>query len=319
MGDTEGVNMANYLITGGAGFIGSNIVQALLERGQTVRVLDNFATGRRENLAEFENRIELIEGDIRDLALAERAVEDVDYVLHQAALGSVPRSVQDPLTSNAVNVNGTLNLLWAAKKAGVKRFVTASSSSVYGNTPQLPKAESMLLNPISPYAVSKLACERYTLSFHAVYGLPTVALRYFNVFGPKQDPTSQYAAVIPRFITALKHGRSPVVYGDGEQSRDFTYIDNVVQANLSACTATAAVGYAMNIACGERYSLNTLLQLLAEIMGKNVPAVYEPERSGDVKHSLASIERAQHLLNFSPLVNFREGLKRTVAWFLQNS
>jgi UDP-glucose 4-epimerase len=312
--------MAHYLVTGGAGFIGSNIVQALLARGESVRVLDNFATGRRQNLTEFGSRIELIEGDIRDRAVAARAVEGVDYVLHQAALGSVPRSVQDPLASNDVNVNGTLNLLWAAHQAAsVKCFVTASSSSVYGNTPLLPKEESMLPNPISPYAVSKLACERYTLSFHAVYGLPTVALRYFNVFGPKQDPTSQYAAVIPRFITALMRGHAPIVYGDGEQSRDFTYIDNVVQANLAACTAPEAAGYAMNIACGERYSLNTLLQLLAEIMGTQAQPVYESERLGDVKHSMASIQRAQHLLNFSPLVNFREGLKRTVAWFLQNS
>ncbi len=311
--------MAHYLVTGGGGFIGCNIVQALVERGQTVRVLDNFSTGRRQNLTALENKVELIEGDIRDRAITERAVEGIDYVLHQAALGSVPRSVQDPLTSNEVNVNGTLNLLWAAKKARVKRFVMASSSSIYGNTPSLPKDESMLPNPISPYAVSKLAGERYTLSFNAVYDLPTVALRYFNVFGPKQDPTSQYAAVIPRFITAMMSGQSPVVYGDGEQSRDFTYVDNVVQANLLACTASAAPGHAMNIACGDRYSLNTLLQLLAEIMGKKAQPVYETDRPGDVKHSMASIERAQHLLGFSPAINFKEGLKRTVAWFLQNS
>jgi UDP-glucose 4-epimerase len=311
--------MAHYLVTGGGGFIGSNLVQALIERGQAVRVLDNFSTGRRENLAGFANKFELIDGDIRDFAVVEHAVNGIDYVLHQAALGSVPRSVQDPLTSNDVNVNGTLNLLWAAKKAHVKRFVMASSSSIYGNTPQLPKEESMLPNPISPYAVSKQAGERYTLSFHAVYGMPAVVLRYFNVFGPKQDPNSQYAAVIPRFITALMSGRSPVVYGDGEQSRDFTYIDNVVQANLLACTAPEAPGHAMNIACGNRYSLNTLLQLLAEIMGKKVQPVYETERPGDVKHSMASIERAKHLLGFSPTINFKEGLKRTVAWLLQNS
>ncbi|MDZ7363048.1 MAG: SDR family oxidoreductase [candidate division KSB1 bacterium] len=311
--------MAHYLVTGGGGFIGSNLVQALVERGQRVRVLDNFATGRRQNLAGLENQIELIEGDIRDAATADRAVAGADYVLHQAALGSVPRSVQDPLTSNEVNVNGTLNLLWAAKKARVKRFVIASSSSIYGNTPQLPKDESMLPNPISPYAVSKLASERYTLSFNAVYGLPTVALRYFNVFGPKQDPASQYAAVIPRFITALMKGQSPVIYGDGEQSRDFTYVDNVVQANLLACAAPEAPGQVMNIACGDRYSLNTVLQLLAEIMDKAVQPIYETERPGDVKHSLASIARAQKILGFSPAINFREGLKRTVAWFLQNT
>ena len=311
--------MAHYLVTGGGGFVGSNIVQTLLERGERVRVLDNFATGRQQNLAGLANEIELIEGDIRDPQVTARAVAGVDYVLHQAALGSVPRSVQDPITSNDVNVNGTLNMLWAAKQAGVKRFVTASSSSVYGNTPQLPKEEAMSPNPISPYAVSKLACERYTMSFHAVYGLPTVALRYFNVFGPKQDPLSQYAAVIPRFITAIKKGEAPVVYGDGEQSRDFTFIENVVQANLLACTAPAAPGQFMNIACGDRYSLNTLLQLLAEIIGKDVRPIYQAERSGDVKHSLASIERAKKVLGFSPAVNFRDGLKRTVAWFLQNS
>lgn len=311
--------MAHYLVTGGGGFVGSNIVQTLLECGERVRVLDNFATGRQQNLADLANEIELIEGDIRDPQVTARAVAGVDYVLHQAALGSVPRSVQDPITSNDVNVNGTLNMLWAAKQAGVKRFVTASSSSVYGNTPQLPKEEAMSPNPISPYAVSKLACERYTMSFHAVYGLPTVALRYFNVFGPKQDPLSQYAAVIPRFITAIKKGEAPVVYGDGEQSRDFTFIENVVQANLLACTAPAAPGQFMNIACGDRYSLNTLLQLLAEIIGKDVRPTYQAERSGDVKHSLASIERAKKVLGFSPAVNFRDGLKRTVAWFLENS
>jgi UDP-glucose 4-epimerase len=311
--------MAHYLVTGGGGFIGSNLVQALIERGEQVRVLDNFATGRRRNLAGLEKKIELNEGDIRDRATVERAVAGVDYVLHQAALGSVPRSVHDPLTSNDVNVNGTLNLLWAAKQACVKRFVTASSSSVYGNTPQLPKEESMMPNPISPYAVSKLACERYTLSFNAVYGLPTAALRYFNVFGPRQDPTSQYAAVIPRFITAIMKGETPIVYGDGEQSRDFTYIDNVVQANLLACTAPEAPGQCMNIACGERYSLNTLLQLIVEIMGKDVRPIYETERAGEVKHSLAAIERAKKLLGFTPSINFRDGLKRTVAWFAQNS
>ncbi|MCI0697251.1 SDR family oxidoreductase [candidate division KSB1 bacterium] len=311
--------MAHYLVTGGGGFIGSNIVRALVERGQPVRVLENFSTGRRQNLAELENKIELIEGDIRDQVIVERAVDGIDYVLHQAALGSVPRSVQDPLTSNDVNVNGTLNLLWAANQARVKRFVMASSSSIYGNTPSLPKDESMLPNPVSPYAVSKLAGERYTLSFHAVYGLPAVVLRYFNVFGPKQDPTSQYAAVIPRFITALMNDQSPIVYGDGEQSRDFTYVDNVVLANLLACTAAATPGHAMNIACGDRYSLNTLLQLLAEIMGKKAQPVYETDRPGDVKHSMASIERAQRLLGFSPAINFKEGLKRTVAWFLQSS
>lgn len=308
--------MAFFLVTGGGGFIGSNLVRALVERGERVRVLDNFATGKRSNLAEFAGHLELLEGDIRDRALVEQAVAGVDYVLHQAALGSVPRSIQDPLTSNEVNVNGTINLLWAAKQARVKRFVFASSSSVYGDTPTLPKEESMPPNPISPYATSKLAGERYALSFWHVYRLPTVALRYFNVFGPKQDPDSQYAAVIPRFITALMNGVAPVIYGDGEQSRDFTYIDNVVQANLLACTAPEAPGHFMNVACGERYTLNTLLQELNNIMGTQIPARYDSPRPGDVKHSMAAITRAQRLLSFSPEVKFQEGLKRTVAWYL---
>lgn len=310
--------MALFLVTGGGGFIGCNIVRTLLERGEQVRVLDNFATGKRSNLAEFDGRFELIEGDIRNGVVVEKAMAGVDYVLHQAALGSVPRSVHDPITSNDVNVNGTINMLWAAKQAKVKRFVFASSSSVYGDTPTLPKEESMAPNPISPYATSKLAGERYALSFYYVYGLPTVALRYFNVFGPKQDPESQYAAVIPRFITALMSGKSPIVFGDGEQSRDFTYIDNVVQANLLACTSPDAPGHFMNVACGERYSLNTLLHHLNQIMKKDIGAIYENGRAGDVKHSMASIERAQKLLSFSPQIKFQEGLNRTVAWYLEH-
>ena len=309
--------MAFYLVTGGAGFIGSNLVRELLARGERVRVLDNFATGKRENLAEFERQLETVEADIRDRALVTRAMAGVDYVLHQAALGSVPRSIVDPHTTHEVNATGTLNLLWAAKEAGVKRFVIASSSSIYGNTPTLPKEESMLPQPVSPYGVSKLAAERYVLSFHAVYGLPTVALRYFNVFGPQQDPDSQYAAVIPRFITALMNGQAPVIYGDGEQSRDFTFVENVVAANLQACTSPDAAGQYMNIACGERYSLNLLAKQLAEIMGKNIPPIHEPERTGDVKHSMADIARATRLLAFAPRVKFHEGLQRTVAWYLK--
>lgn len=308
--------MAFYLVTGGGGFIGSNLVKTLLERGERVRVLDSFATGKRENLTEFGDQVEIIEGDIRDQSACARAVETVDFVLHQAALGSVPRSVQDPMTSHEVNVTGTLNMLLAARAAGVRRFVMASSSSVYGNTPTLPKEESMPAHPISPYAVSKLAAERYTLSFNFIYGMETVALRYFNVFGPKQDPDSQYAAVIPRFITALMNDRAPIIYGDGEQSRDFTFVENVVNANLLACTAPDAPGHAMNIACGARYSLNELVKSLYEIMGKQIPAVYEPERSGDVKHSMAAIERASSLLSFSPKTKFQEGLHKTVAWYL---
>lgn len=308
--------MAFYLVTGGAGFIGSNLVQALLARGERVRVFDNFATGKRANLAEFGDNVEIHDGDLRDAAACARAVASVDYVLHQAALGSVPRSVQDPMTSHEVNVTGTLNMLLAARAAQVKRFVFASSSSVYGNTPTLPKEESMPSQPISPYAVSKLAAERYTLSFNFIYGMETVALRYFNVFGPKQDPDSQYAAVIPRFITGLANGKAPVIYGDGEQSRDFTFVENVVQANLRACLAPEAPGNVMNIACGERYSLNLLVKCLYEIMGKHIPVVYETERSGDVKHSMAAIERASRLLSFAPAVKFQEGLQKTVAWYL---
>ena len=310
--------MAVYLVTGGAGFIGSNIVRALIERGESVRVLDNFATGKRTNLTSLIDRIELIDGDIRNLQTVEQAVTGVDYVLHQAALGSVPRSVQDPLTSNEVNVAGTLNMLWAAKKAKVRRFVCASSSSVYGDTPVLPKEESMFPNPISPYATSKLAAERYALSFYRVYGLPTVVLRYFNVFGPQQDPQSQYAAVIPRFITALMNDQAPIVYGDGEQTRDFTYVANVVDSNLLACSSETAPGHFMNIACGGRYSLNTLLEQLGEIMNKNSKAVYENARAGDVKHSMAAIAEAQKYLNYVPQVSFKAGLEQTVQWYLEN-
>jgi UDP-glucose 4-epimerase len=309
--------MAFYLVTGGAGFIGSNLVRALLERGERVRVLDDFSTGKHANLAEFETQIEIINGDIRNRALVAEAVQGIDYVLHQAALGSVPRSLVDPHTTHEVNATGTLNLLWAAKEVRVKRFVIASSSSVYGNTPTLPKEERMQTQPVSPYGVSKLAAERYTMSFHAVYGMPTVALRYFNVFGPWQDPDSQYAAVIPRFITALMHDRAPIIYGDGEQSRDFTFVENVVDANLLACLAPQAVGAYMNVACGERYSLNLLAKYLAEIMGKNLTPAYEQERAGDVKHSMADITRAQSLLSFSPRVKFQAGLQRTVAWYLK--
>jgi len=310
--------MAFFLVTGGAGFIGSNLVKSLLDNGDRVRVLDNFATGRRSNLAEFEGRFELLEGDLRDRSAVEKAVANVDYVLHQAALGSVPRSVQDPITTNEVNVNGTLNLLWAAKQSRVKRFVFASSSSVYGNTPGLPKEESMFPQPISPYGVSKLAAERYVITFNTVYGMATIALRYFNVFGPKQDPNSQYAAVLPRFIKALINNESPVIYGDGEQSRDFTYVDNVVQANLLACTSETAAGHFMNVACGERFSLNTMFASLCEIMGKKVSPIYENARPGDVKHSLAAIERARSLLSFSPQIKFQEGLARTVQWYVNH-
>ncbi len=246
--------MSLYLVTGGAGFIGSNIVERLVRQGERVRVLDNLSTGKRENLVSWLDRLELIEGDIRDVETVHGAMAGVDYVLHQAALPSVPRSVADPLASHQVNATGTLNVLPAARDAGVKRLVYASSSSVYGDSPTLPKQEEMPTNPISPYAVSKLAGENYCRVFFRVYGLETVCLRYFNVFGPRQDPTSQYAAVIPRFITAMLDGRRPVIYGDGRQSRDFTYIENVVEANLLACQAKDVAGEVLNIACGESFS-----------------------------------------------------------------
>ena len=309
---------ATYLITGGAGFIGSHIVDEVLRRGEQVRVLDNFSTGRRENLQEVEfgtRKAELIEGDIRDLATVQRAMEGVDYVLHQAALPSVQRSVQDPLTTNEVNVTGTLNVLTAARDQQVKRVVVASSSSVYGDSPTLPKHEAMPTAPRSPYAVSKLAAERYALAFNTVYGLPTVALRYFNVFGPRQDPTSQYSAVIPKFITAMLKGEAPTIYGDGLQSRDFTFVANVVNANLLACEREEAVGQVMNVACGERYTLLDLHAEVQRILQVEIAPVFAEVRKGDVKHSLAAIEAARERLGYQPAFGWTEGLRLTVESF----
>jgi nucleoside-diphosphate-sugar epimerase len=308
--------MALYLVTGGAGFIGSHLVDELLQRGEQVRVLDNFFSGKRANLPN-DNRFEIVEGDIRDRATVERAMAGVEYVLHQAALPSVQRSVIDPLASNEVNVNGTLNLLVAARDQKVKRFVFASSSSVYGNSPTLPKHEEMPTQPLSPYAVSKLAGERYCLAFHQVYGLPTVALRYFNVFGPKQDPNSEYSAVIPKFVTALLAGQPPLIHGDGLQSRDFTFIKNVVQANLLACEKPEAVGYALNVACNERYTLLDLHRSLSAIIGRNIQPEFDQVRSGDVKHSQASIDLAGKLLGYRPVVDWDSGLRQTVEWYQQ--
>ncbi|RIK81681.1 LPS biosynthesis protein WbpP [candidate division KSB1 bacterium] len=304
--------MKTYLVTGGAGFIGSHIVETLVKRGAHVRVLDNFSTGKRENLQLLNKKIELIEGDIRDRDIVSKAVTGVDYVLHQAALGSVPRSIENPAETNEVNVSGTLNLLLLAQSAGVKRFVLASSSSVYGDTPTLPKHENMPLLPLSPYATSKLAAECYALNFYHIYHLPVVCLRYFNVFGPRQDPASQYAAVIPRFIEAFSKNNCAVVYGDGEQTRDFTYVENVVRANLSACTSEAAIGKAINIACGTRHSLNELLQSLQDIFKRKIEVSYMKAKLGDVRDSLAAIERARNLLGYEVRVQFREGLQHTV-------
>jgi nucleoside-diphosphate-sugar epimerase len=312
--------LAGYLVTGGGGFIGSNLAEALLRDGQDVRVLDNFSTGRRSNLGEAAGwaraggaRFELVEGDIQDAETCRRAVSGMDYVLHQAAIPSVQRSVKDPVVTNAVNVAGTLNLLAASRDAGVKRFVFASSSSLYGESPTLPKVETMPPAPISPYGLQKLAGETYCALFHRLYGTPTVALRYFNVFGPRQDPASEYSAVIPRFIAALRDGGRPTVFGDGEQTRDFTFVANVVQANRRACAASAeALGLAYNVACEERISLNGLLGVLAELTGKRADPLYAEARPGDIRHSLADIGRARTLLGYAPEIMLREGLRRTV-------
>ncbi|MDN5301099.1 MAG: UDP-N-acetylglucosamine/UDP-N-acetylgalactosamine 4-epimerase [Thermoanaerobacteraceae bacterium] len=308
--------MANYLITGGAGFIGSNIAEELLRRGEKVRIIDNFSTGKRENIERFINDIELIEGDLRNIEDAKKAVNGIEYILHQAALPSVPRSVVDPISSNASNIDGTLNLLVAARDAGVKRVVIAASSSAYGDTEILPKVENMMPNPLSPYAVTKYVEELYGRVFSKVYGLETVSLRYFNVFGPRQDPNSQYAAVIPKFITKMLKGESPIIYGDGEQSRDFTYIDNVVEANILAATSEkVGHGEIINIACGKRISLNQLVQKINKILGTDIRPIYDKPRVGDVKHSLASIKKAEELLGYSVKVNFEDGLKKVIEWY----
>ena len=303
------------LVTGGGGFIGSNIARALLERGDSVRVVDDFSTGREVNLEGVD--VEVVRGSIEDRDTVDRAMRDVEVVFHQAALPSVKRSVDDPVRTHAVNATGTLNVLDAARAAGVRRFVYASSSSAYGDTPVLPKREDMVPSPLSPYAVSKLAGEHYCKAFTKVYGLECVALRYFNVYGPRQDPTSHYSAVIPLFATALLTGATPTVFGDGEQTRDFTYIDNVVRANLLAAEAGPQVaGEAMNIACGERVSLNELLSAIAEVVGlEDFEAVYRDPRPGDVRDSLADISKAETLIGYVPQVRLSEGLKRTVEWF----
>ncbi len=307
--------MASFLITGGAGFIGSHIVRELLRRRQNVRVLDNLSTGREENLNGCLTRIELIRGDVRDRRTVRRAVRDVDFILHQAALASVPRSIDDPLETNQVNVGGTLNLLQAARDAAVKRFVLASSSSVYGPSPQMPKRESARPEPISPYAISKFAGELYCRVFSQLYGLETVCLRYFNVFGPRQNPASQYAAVIPKFILALIRGERPVIHGDGRQSRDFSYVSNVVRANILACRVPQVSPLVFNVACGKRYTVNDLSARLSRILGVRDDPVHAGPRPGDVRHSLADITRARQLLGYRPDMSFESGLERTVAWF----
>lgn len=309
--------MAHYLVTGAAGFIGSSLVRALLERGQKVRGLDNLSTGHLENIADIQSGFEFRVGDILDGPVLAEMCKGVDYVLHQAAVASVPRSVEDPVTCHNANVTGTLNVLLAARDAGVKRVIYASSSSLYGESPTLPKREDMLPDPISPYAVSKLAGEMYMKSFYRVYGLETVSLRYFNVFGPRQDATSQYSGVLAKFITAMLLGERPHVFGDGEQSRDFNYIDNTVQANLLACTAPAAnvAGKAFNIATGSRITLNETYRILQKLTGYTQEPVYGEERRGDIRHSLADIELARKNFGYDPKVGVEEGLRNTVEWY----
>jgi len=307
--------MASYLVTGGAGFIGSALVSRLVEEGQSVKVVDNFSTGFRRNLYPYLNCIELIEGDLAQLAVCKHAVQGVEYVLHQAAIPSVQRSVEDPIRSDRANVTATLNMLLAARDARVKRFVFASSSSVYGDSAALPKLETMPENPLSPYALTKLAGEKYSTVFYRVYGLPTISLRYFNVFGPRQDPHSPYSAVISRFVEAALRGIQPVVYGDGEQSRDFTYVDNVVEANLLACRAEGVSGMVFNVGSGQRHTLHDLLRSLSAIVGYSLEPQYAQARTGDVRHSQAGIEKARCLLRFEPRRTFQEGLEYTVAWF----
>jgi len=312
--------MSSYLVTGGAGFIGSHIAVRLLRDGHRVRVLDNLSTGRMENLdviraADPGGHFDWVEGDIRSMETCLEACDGVEYILHEAALASVQRSVENPADTASVNVGGLVNLLSAARRRNIRRVVCASSSSVYGDTPTLPKHEGMTPAPLSPYAVSKLAGEYFARVFATTLGLRTVSLRYFNVFGPRQDPKSQYAAVIPLFATSLLGGRRPQIFGDGEQSRDFTFIDNVVEANIAACTSGEGDGQAINIACGERYTLLTLLEVMSRLLGVRGEPEFLPPRPGDVRHSQASIERASRELGFSPRVGFEEGLKRTVEYF----
>jgi UDP-glucose 4-epimerase len=304
------------LVTGGAGFIGSNLVDALVERGDDVRVLDNFSTGNRANLAELVDDVEVVEGELRSYERVHAATRGVEIVFHQGALPSVPRSVQDPLTTSAVNVEGTLNVLLAARDEGIRRIVFASSSSVYGNSDELPRVETQNPDPISPYGVSKLAAERYCVSFARVYPIETVALRYFNVFGPNQDPTSQYAAVVPRFVTTIAEERPVSVFGDGEQKRDFTFVSNIVEANLIAADADGVSGLVLNVATGRGTSVNELADTIGAVLGKEVEREYHAERVGDVRDSWADIDRARNLLDWQPRVDLEAGLRIVAGSFL---
>jgi len=305
--------MSHYLVTGGAGFIGSHLAEELTRRGHQVRVLDNLSTGKRRNLDHVAG-VELMEGDLADPEACARAVQGIDYVLHQAAIPSVPRSVKDPVTSNRANIDGSLNILVAARDAGVKRLVYAGSSSAYGDTPTLPKREDMPTRPLSPYALQKLVAEQYCQMFTRLYGLETVTIRYFNVFGPRQDPGSPYSGVISLFSTALLDNRQPLIYGDGEQTRDFTYVANVVDGVLRACDAPDASGEVINVATGGRISLNQLLQTMNGIVGTNITPKYEAPRAGDVRDSQADITKARDILGYEPIVGLEEGLRRTMDW-----
>jgi len=307
--------MTMYLVTGGAGFIGSNIVEELLRRDLPVRVVDNFATGKPKNIEPFHGRIDFQEVDICNLEALQDAMEGVEYVIHQAAIPSVPKSILDPISSHNADVTGTLHVLWAARQAGVKRVVYAASSSAYGDSETLPKVETMPSHPISPYGLMKYVGEEYCRIFTEIYGLETVALRYFNVFGPRQDPSSPYSGVLSRFITAMLKNERPAIFGDGEQSRDFTFVANVVQANWLACHAPAAAGKVFNIACGMRISLNEVVAVLNKLLECSLQPVYEPPRTGDIKHSHADIQQARTLLQYDPPVDFEEGLSRTVEWY----
>lgn len=311
--------MPTYLVTGGAGFIGSNIVGELVQRAEAVRVLDNLATGHIENLDAVRRKIQWHEADIRNLESIRPDFEGVDYVIHLAAIPSVPRSIADPLTTNAVNINGTLNVLLAARDAKVKRVVFAASSAAYGDHPALPRVESQEPRPLSPYALTKLAGEYYCRIFTQVYGLETVALRYFNIFGPRQSPDSPYSGVLSLFIAAYMAGQTPTIFGDGEQSRDFTYIENTVDATLRACTAPGAVGKVINVGTGERHTLNETIRMLNRIFGKRVTARYDTVRAGDVQHSHADISLARKSLGYEPKVRYEDGLKKTVNWFRSRS
>jgi nucleoside-diphosphate-sugar epimerase len=313
--------MALYLITGIGGFIGSSLARELLQRGEKVRGVDNFSTGRRKNLADILPQIDFRPADILDLEAMQLACTGVDYVLHQAAIPSVPKSVLDPIGNNRANIDGTVNVLVAARDAKVKRVVYAASSSAYGDTPTLPKHECMTPDPISPYAVAKLASERYMISFYRCYGLETVSLRYFNIFGPRQDPSSPYSGVLAKFITQMLTGQQPTMFGDGEQSRDFTYIDNAVEANLLACKApaTPVAGKVFNVATGRRVTLNETFKLLQQLTSYSGSPIYSAERGGDIKHSLADISQAEQHLGYKPKVDFEEGLRRTVDWYRSES